>query len=270
MTPVLSRVTLASIALYPIKSARGTLLTEAHIERRGLRHDRRFMIVDEHSSFITQRTHPTLALVVPTIDGDTLRIDAPSMPTLRVPLELREGARRDVVVWKSTCAALSAGDEAARWLEGYLGAPYDLVFMPDATERKVNPEYARPGDVVSFADGYPVLIATTASLDDLNARMPSALLMNRFRPNLVITGTAAWDEDAWTHVTIGEVPMRIPKPCDRCLVTTVDQATGEKGDEPLRTLATFRKRDHKVYFGQNAIPDADGIVRVGDAVSITP
>ncbi len=227
------------------------------------------MIVDAEGRFVTQRTHAKLALVRVAIDGDAMRIDAPSMPELVVPLELADGSRRSVVVWKSTCDALSAGADAAAWLGDYLGAPSDLVFMPDTTERAINPDHARPGDMTSFADGYPILIATEESLANLNLRMASALPMNRFRPNVVVAGASAWDEDHWARVAIGRVHLRVPKPCDRCVVTTVDQETAEKGVEPLRTLATFRLREGKVYFGQNAIPDIEGIVRVGDAMEVT-
>ena len=257
-----------SLAIHPIKAARGIAVTEARVERRGLQHDRRWMVVDGEGRFVTQRTHARMALVRVTIDADTLRIDAPQMRELRVPLAPTEGAHRSVVVWKSTCDALSAGDEAATWFGEYLGAPSDLVFMPDSTERAVNPDFARADDVASFADAYPILIATEESLRDLNARMEHALPMNRFRPNVVVAGAPAWDEDTWTRVAIGAIPLRVPKPCDRCVVTTVDQETAAKGVEPLRTLATFRAREGKVYFGQNAIPDRDGIVRVGDVVTI--
>jgi uncharacterized protein YcbX len=180
-----------------------------------------------------------------------------------LPLHV-EGARRDVVVWKSTCAAISGGREAAEWASDYLGAPHDLVYMPDTTERAVNPDYGRAGDITSFADGYPILIAAQSSLDDLNARLESPLPMNRFRPNVVVGGTPAWEEDDWKAITIGAIPLRVVKPCDRCVVTTVDQASAERGVEPLRTLATFRAREGKVYFGMNMIPDELGTMRVGD------
>lgn len=257
-----------SIHVYPLKSARAVAVRDARVSRRGLVHDRRFMVVDDAGTFVTQRTMPRLALVAATIDGDALVLDAPAMATLRVPLE-PDGARRDVVVWKSTCAAVSAGDAARRWLSDFLGTPADLVFMPDSTERSVSLEYGRAGDVTSFADAFPVLIASMSSLDDLNRRMSAPLPMSRFRPNVVVRGAPPWDEDDWKTVTIGEVTMRVVKACDRCVVTTIDQATAEKGVEPLKTLATFRARAGKVYFAVNAIPDDEAIVRVGDEVTVT-
>ncbi len=224
--------------------------------------------MDGAGTFASQRTLPELARVTTAIEGDALRLDAPGMPPLRVPLELPGGARRDVVVWKSTCAALSAGPEAAGWLGAYLGAPHELVYMPDSTERAVDADYGRAGDVVSFADAFPVLIASTSSLDDLNAKLGSPVPMNRFRPSVVVRGAPAWDEDTWRVVAVGGATMRVVKTCGRCTVITVDQDTGQRGAEPLRTLATFRTQQGSVNFAVNAIPDGELTLRVGDAIEI--
>jgi uncharacterized protein YcbX len=261
-------VSISALRIHPIKAAAATSVATTEVTWRGLRDDRRWMFVDENGRFITQREDARLALVRPAIDGDALTVDAPKMPRLRVPRILEDGPRKDVVVWKSTCAAISGGREAAAWASEYLGAPSDLVCMPETTERAVSADYGRAGDVTSFADGFPILVASTSSLDDLNARMESPLPMDRFRPNVIVTGAPAWDEDVWTRVTFGAVPMRLVKGCDRCVVTTTDQTTGARGPEPLRTLATFRARDNKVYFAVNAIPDAIGALRVGDAVTV--
>ena len=140
--------------------------------------------------------------------------------------------------------------------------------MPADTIRPVNPAYGRPGDHVSFADGYPALLASEASLADLNSRLAAPVPMNRFRPNLVVDGTEAFAEDGWSRIRIGEVVFRVVKPCDRCVVTTIDQKTGKAGKEPLRTLSRYRKKDGKVYFAQNLIPDAPGTLRRGDPVEV--
>jgi uncharacterized protein YcbX len=261
-------ITVTTLRIHPIKGTAATHVASAEVTRRGLRDDRRWMFIDANARFVSQREHARLALVRPTIDGDVMTIEAPSMPPLRVPRTIEDGGRHDVVIWKSTCAAVSAGPEAAAWASAYLGAPSDLVHMPESTERAVNPDYGRAGDIASFADGYPILVASTSSLDDLNARMAAPLPMERFRPNVVVSGAPAWDEDAWTRVAIGGVPMRTVKGCDRCVVTTTDQRTAERGVEPLRTLATFRQRDNKVYFAVNAIPDALGELRVGDELTV--
>jgi uncharacterized protein YcbX len=141
--------------------------------------------------------------------------------------------------------------------------------MPDDVERAVSPDHSRPGDIVGFADGFPLLLATTASLEDLNARLTVPVPMNRFRPNVVVEGCSPWEEDGWTQVTVGQVPFRVAKPCGRCVIITTDQRTGERGVEPLRTLATFRQKDGKVNFAQNCVPDADGVLAVGDELRVT-
>jgi uncharacterized protein YcbX len=256
--------------VYPVKGCRGIALGRAHVEARGIRHDRRWMFVDADGVFITQRTQHALALVDVTIEGNELALAAPSKgaPTLRVPLRPEGGARRAVTVWNDSVEALDAGAEASRWITELLGEPSSLVHMPDESRRAVKPAYARAGDIVGFADAFPLLLATTASLDDLNARMDRPLPMNRFRPNVVVGGCAPWEEDAWTRVRVGALELRTPKACDRCVVTTIDQQTAERGVEPLRTMAKFRRRDNDVYFAVNAVPDEAGEIAVGDAVTV--
>jgi uncharacterized protein YcbX len=256
--------------VYPVKSCRGIALDRAVLERRGIRHDRRWMIVDADGVFVTQRTEPRLACVEVAID-DALVLRGPHAPPLRVALEPPpDAARRRVRVWRDQVNAIDCGPEAAAWLSAWLGAPVSLVFMPDGVERAVDPKRARPGDIVGFADAFPLLIASTASLDDLNARLDTPVPMDRFRPSVVVGGCAPWAEDGWTRVRIGNVPVRILKPCDRCVVTTTDQRTGQRGVEPLRTLATFRKRGNDVLFAQNAVHDAPGTLAVGDPVIVLP
>jgi uncharacterized protein len=256
--------------IYPVKSCRGIALVRAEVEPRGLLHDRRWMIVDEEGIMVTQRTEPRLAQVEVTVDPEreALFLSAPGPGMLRLPVAPREGARVRVRVWRSEVEALDAGDEASRWATRLLGASASIVFMADPAARAVKAEHGREGDVVSFADGFPMLVVNTASLDDLNARLERPVPMNRFRPNVVVDGFAAWAEDSWRRARIGEIPVRLPKACDRCVVTTTDQQTGDRGIEPLRTLATFRKTGGKVYFGINAIPDARGAIAVGDPFTV--
>jgi uncharacterized protein YcbX len=259
-----------ALHVYPVKGSRGIALARAQVEARGIRHDRRWMFVGEDGVFLSQRTVHELALVDVAIEGDALVLAAPAkdMPPLRLPLRPREGARRSVTVWSDTVEAIDGGPAAAAWATALVGAPASLVHMPDGTRRAVKPAYARPGDVVGFADAFPLLLATTASLDDLNARMERPLPMNRFRPNVVLGGCMAWEEDRWTRVRVGALELRVPKACDRCVVTTVDQATAERGVEPLRTMASFRRRDDAVWFAVNAIPDGPGEIAVGDALTV--
>jgi uncharacterized protein YcbX len=270
-------ITVTGLFVYPVKSCRGIALSSAPLEPRGLRHDRRLMIVDEGGGFLTQRVEPRLALVETAIEGapgPALALTAPGMRGLHLPLDRGSaetgsaGARRRVTVWRDEVDAVDCGDEAAAWISEWLGKRASIVRMPDDVERAVNPKYARPGDVVGFADGYPVLLASTASLDDVNGRLADPIGMSRFRPNVVVTGAASWAEDGWTRIRVGAAVLRVVKPCDRCTVTTVDPTTAERGVEPLRTLATFRKKDNDVLFAQNCIPDALGTIAIGDPVDV--
>jgi hypothetical protein len=260
-----------ALFVYPVKSCRGIALDRAEVEARGLRHDRRWMVVDGAGTFVTQRTEPRLTQIEVAIDEKrvALVLSAPGQRALRLALAPHEGASVPVRVWRDDVEALHAGEEAVRWVSALLGAPASIVFMPDTVERPVRSDFARAGDHVSFADAFPLLVTTTDSLDDLNARLDRPLPMNRFRPNVVVGGCPPWEEDEWQRARIGAVPLRLPKGCDRCVVTTTDQLTGERGVEPLRTMATFRKRtDSKVYFGVNAVPDASGVIAVGDRVTV--
>ncbi len=252
---------LTSIHIHPIKGARGTSVRECAVEARGLRHDRRFMVVDRDGVAITQRQNPRLALVAPTLADDALVVG-----DVRVPL-VPEGPRRDVVVWESTVTAVEASGDASALIGEIIGEHAMLVFMPDDAGRKVKETYAR--DVlVSFADAFPFLLATESSLAELNRHLEVPLPMNRFRPNLVIDGEEPWAEDGWARLRIGALEFDMPKGCDRCVVTTINQSTAESGREPLATLARLRKRGEKVWFGENLVHHAIGVLRVGDAVTV--
>ncbi len=259
---------LAGLGLHPLKSARGLRAPTAEAGPTGLRHDRRWMIVDADGRFVSQREDPRLGRIVPAIDGGHLRLAAPGTPELTLPLEVRDGPARTVTVWGDRVEALGCGDDADAWLAALLGPEHRLVAMPDDAIRPVDPDYAEAGDRVSFADGFPYLLTTTASLDELNRRAGTGLTMERFRPNLVVADTEPFEEDRWRRIRVGEVVFRVAKPCARCVVTTLDPDTQEAGVEPLRTLASFRARDGKVLFGENLLPDGSGTLRVGDPVEV--
>lgn len=267
-------VTLAAIHIYPVKGCHGLAPASAWAGRRGADGDRRWMIVDASGRFLSQRTRPTLAVIAPESTSTALRLNAPGLPPLAVPLGPDGGPRRpspptSVVVWKDTVLARDAGDEAATWLSARLGETARLVFMPEDACRPVDPDFAGPREVVSFADAFPYLLISEASLADLNARLPRPLPMGRFRPNLVVAGCAPYAEDSWRMIRIGEAAFQIVKPCARCAVTTVDQETGAPdGPEPLRTLATYRRLGDGVVFGQNLLATSPGRIRVGDAVEL--
>lgn len=259
---------LVSLHIHPLKGARGIQVASATVEPRGLRHDRRFMLVDARGGFVSQRSHPRLALVETALVDASLRLALPCGDHLEVPLA-PEGPRREVEVWGDGVTAVRVEGEASALLSGFLGDELELVCMPEDVRRPVDPAYAREGDHLSFADGFPILLASLESLADLNARLEEPVPMDRFRPNLVVEGGQAYAEDTHERVRVGALHFRMPKPCSRCQVTTVDQSTGElSGPEPLRTLASYRGEGRRVYFGQNLIPDGTGSLSVGDEVEL--
>ncbi len=261
-------VHLSGLYVYPIKSAGGISLEASEVDERGLRHDRRWMLVDEAGRFMTQRRTPRMALIGVRIEPDLLVVDAPDMPSLEIPLEPPQGRPRLTQVWNDLVEVLAVGDEAAHWFSEFLGVRCRLVYLPDESVRPVDPDYGRTGDRVGLADGFPFLLTSEASLADLNARLESPLPLNRFRPNLVVRGSGAFAEDGWSLLSVGEITFRVAKPCARCVITTVDQGTATTGKEPLRTLARFRRAGEGVLFGQNLIHDNKGTLRVGDPVDV--
>ena len=266
-------IAVSGIFIYPVKALGGISLTESLVTPRGLKNDRRFLVVDANDEFVTQREHPKMATVWVEIESDTITFSAPDIDSVSFPAEPHEAPTRVVRVWASHVAAQAVSVAADQWLSDYLGFDARLVYMPDSSERTVNPDYGKRGDIVSFADGYPLLIASEASLADLNVRIignsGAAIPMNRFRPNVVIKGGDAFAEDRLGEVRIGEAIFRAVKPCLRCQVTTTDQASGEvRGPEPLQTLATYRDTPNGVMFGMNLIPVNHSRVRVGDAVTL--
>lgn len=264
--------TIQSLHVYPVKGLKGIDLEAARCTDRGLEHDRRFMVVDPGGVFLTQRSHPKMATVWTDIAGDALELAAPGMDTIEVPLRPTGPASLRVQVWRSLCEAVHVSRAADEWLTRYLGLGCRLVYMPDASERFSNADYAGEGRRVGFADGYAYLMVGAASLEDLNRRMAAkgapALPMNRFRPNIVVAGAAPYAEDTWGEVRVGSALLRAAKPCGRCEVTTTDQTTGDvRGPEPLATLATYRESsEFGVMFGMNYVTVTPGGIAVGDTV----
>lgn len=259
---------LRSIHIYPIKATRGLDLDEAAVEARGLAHDRRWMLVDEAGVFLTQREHARLALISAQVGPGHLLVQAPSMKPLTVPIPNHDARRLPVQIWKNTVIAAEAAPTAHAWFSRYLDSPCRLVYMDEAAVRPVDPAYDTGGAEVSFADGYPLLLTSEASLADLNARLDTPVPMTRFRPNLVVSGFEAFAEDGWSRLRVGAVSFHVVKPCERCVVPTIDQQTAVQGKEPLRTLNRFRKQGGKVLFGENLIAEGPGVVRVGDPVEV--
>jgi MOSC domain-containing protein len=264
---------LASLHVYPVKGCRAVDLGQAVVEPWGLAGDRRWLIVDADCQFMTQRKHPALARVVITPGpGADITASSHGYHPLRVAAPDESAELLKVTVWRSTVLAASAGPEADAWFSDYLGQPVRLVYLDDPTRRAVDPAYGADGDTVSFADGYPLLLTSTESLVQLNEWLKAAghqpVPMNRFRPNVVVSGYQPWDEDRWRRIRIGSVWFRVAKPCGRCVVTTTDQATGERGSQPLKMLAARRRFGQNLVFGQNLIPDSPGHIRLGDPIEV--
>lgn len=268
---------LAALYVYPVKSLAGLSRAEAFVEPWGLAGDRRWMLTDADGIQLTQRDHPQLALVSvePLPDGGIV-LHAPGMPPAHTPVPPPSTGTRAVTLFRTKVEVVPAVGEVGDWFSAYLGTPAQLVHLDDpAVRRPVNPDFSRPGDMVSFADGYPLLLTTVSSLDALNSLIAQGdhfdegpLPMNRFRPSVVVAGTAPWAEDDWRRVRIGEVTFRVTRPCGRCVITTTDQTTGERGKEPLRTLARHRRFGDQLVFGQNLIPERTGRVRSGDSFEV--
>lgn len=260
-------MSLAGIRIYPLKSGGGIELTEAELTPTGLRHDRRWMLVDEQGRFLSQRELPQMARLnvklttrlIFSCDGQNLALPLPPYTDMpEIP----------VTVWRSTVPAQLFGPDVNHWFTQLLGRPCRLVYMPDNTRRETNPEFA-PGQQVSFADGYPYLLCNLASLRDLNQRLEAKgqppVSMDRFRPNLIVEHDTPFAEDHWQQISLGEQGFKVVKPCERCVIITTDQVTAKVGKEPLTTLASFHKLDGKVIFGQNLVAFShSGSLKIGD------
>jgi uncharacterized protein len=270
---------LSGIYIYPVKSLRGISLSMANVDDLGFVGDRRFLVVDADGRFLTQRALPEMALITTMLAADTLTLSAAAAGSVSVARSADSAAPlRSVSVWRSEgLLAEDCGDSAAAWLSDFLSMKCRLVRIGEKFRRPIlKPDVAGPGDIVSFADSFPFLVISEATLADLNVRLAAqdhaALPMNRFRPNLVVAGCSAFAEDSWARFRIGEVIFRIGGACTRCVVTTTDQESARRGQEPLRTLATYRRDPNEptdVLFGQNVLHETKtGVVRVGDEVGI--
>lgn len=261
-------VMLSALYVYPIKSCRGIELKEASVTESGIEHDRSWLLVDEAGKALTQRDYPCLSLVQPEIvDRETLRIECKDKSPLMIR-RVSRGAEIEVTVWNDKCRAVVQSQEASQWFSTILGRECRLVTMADDFVRPVDPKYAGAGKQVGFADGFPFLAISESSLEDLNSKLEVAVPMNRFRPNLVFSGTEPFAEDLWKEIRIGGLSFYVVKPCARCVMTTIDQEFAVLSKEPLRTLSNYRKNGNKILFGQNLTHAGTGIIRVGDRVEI--
>jgi uncharacterized protein YcbX len=266
---IMNDIRVMALYYYPLKSCRGTKIDLAPIDKRGIKYDRAFMVTDAGGNFQTQRKHPKMSLIRPVLNEKNLTLSAPDMPELTIA-HRANGPALEVSVWQDRCLAVDQGEQVSQWLSKFLGFECRLVRMRDNSERLVNQHYRyQDKDQIAFADGFPFLLIAEESLTDLNKRLAIPLPMDRFRPNIVVKGSLPYAEDSWRQIRIGSLPFTVAKPCERCIITTINQATGTRHKEPLMTLNTYRKnKNGKVEFGQNLIHHQQGEIRVGDRIEV--
>lgn len=257
--------TISGLFIYPIKSLGGIEMESAQLTDRGFQYDRRWMLIDYSGRFLTQREHPVMALLQVKLESHVLRVFHKKDPGayIQIPLEQQDGEQVSVTVWEDTMPAHLAGPNFDTWFSQQLKMPCRLVYMPDFCRREVDPDYAHNKEITSFSDAYPLLLIGQASLDDLNTRLAVPVPMNRFRPNMVVEGWEPYEEDTIRKFSIGDVAFEAVKPCARCVLTTINQDTAEKGKDPLKTLASYRSRNNKVLFGQNLLYNGKGYLQKG-------
>jgi len=259
---------LSEIYVYPVKSLAGFSVQQWPVAKTGLRYDRQWMLVDQQGLFLSQRRLPKMALIKTRIADNQLWLSAADKTQIGIALEPVGGEDISVSIWDDQCIAKTVSDSVDAWLSDFLQHPCRLVYHPQDRIRTVDPDYATEQDQTAFSDGFPFLIVSDASLQAFNQAANLDLSMQRFRPNLVVSACQAYAEDYWRNISINQINFRLPKPCSRCSVPTIDPETGDVGKEPLTTLNRLRKKDNKVYFGQNALHDGTGLLNVGARVEI--
>ena len=263
----MTHMTLTEINIYPVKSFAGISLDSAQLDRFGPCGDRRWALVDDKGVAITQRDDPRLALIKTQLSGDTLILRL-GEESIEIPLPGKDAQTCQLRVWADQVSAVDAGQEAATWLSESLHRKCRLAYIPDDSTRLVDDNYASAGETLGFADAFPILLISQASLDDLNSRLEIAVPMNRFRPNLVVSGCEPFAEDSWRRIRVGDVEFDLVKPCDRCVVPSIDQNTAERDTQINRVLASYRRRDGKIYFGQNLLYRKMGKLQLSSPVEV--
>ena len=263
----MSSIEISQLLIYPAKSMGHLSLNASDVDRFGLHNDRRWMLVDRDGVYISQRKQPRMCLIKSSLEGDQLMLETAEIGSISVAKASSKKTVK-VKVWGDECIAHDCGDHAADWLSGFLKIDCRLVYFPDNENRLMDQNYAKPEEYTAFSDGFPFLLISQASLDDLNGRLDVPVAMTRFRPNLVVSGCEAFAEDGWQQIKVGGLILRVVKPCSRCVIPNIDTATGEKGAEPIKTLSQYRKRDNKVFFGQNVIANSTGRLEVGMKIEL--
>jgi uncharacterized protein YcbX len=264
-------IKIASLHIYPIKSLGGISLQETRVTSRGLAYDRRWVLVDENNRFVSQREYANMALLQPSMDKSLMKITDRSGIQESLSFDLAEPKTEPemVTVWDDTMPAKPVSTSADEWFSRFMQMPVRLMYMHEDSFRQADQRYAiTENDKVSFADGYPILIISEASMAQLNAKLDKALQVGRFRANIIVSGTDAHEEDSWREIQTAQQTLYGVKPCARCVMTTIDPQTAQSGTEPLKTLSTYRFIDNKILFGENFIPKEDGVLQVGDEIKV--
>jgi len=260
---------ISQLFIYPVKSLGGIALSNALVTNRGLQYDRRWMLVDENNQFLSQRKFPQMAHFKLALLSDGLEVThKPTSAKLIIPYVPQTNERMSVIIWDDVCTGTCVNIDHDEWFSERLAFKCRLVYMDDDSIRPVDPKYAGPEDMTSFADAYPMLLISEASLNDLNNKLSIAVGMERFRPNIVIKGTEPYIEDKMFEFEIAGINFFGVKPCARCVMIGVDQETAVTSSEPLKTLSGYRKSNNKIYFGQNLIHNGKGLINIGDELNI--
>jgi len=257
----------SDLYIYPIKSLRGIKVNHAEVTDRGFKHDRRWMLVDDNNRFISQREVARMALLKVAIEDDGLKVSF-NETSVTIPFRVENKVFVQVTIWDDSCKAQLIDTTIDQWFTDVLGKRCRLVYMPDKSLRETDPKYTPDGYITSFADAYPFLLISQASLNNLNSRMDIELHMDRFRPNIVIEGSSPYQEDTMNQLAINGVNFSGVKLCARCNIPTIDQQTAKAGKEPSKTMAKYRLKNNKIYFGQNLISSGTGLISIGDNVDV--
>ena len=261
----------SGLYIYPVKSLGGIPVNSAEVTSRGLQHDRRMMLTDSNNCFLTQREYAQMALLQTSLASNGIIVEHKKKPIdpLFVPWQPTTRETTAVTVWDDVCDAVLYDASINDWFSKVLDISCRLVFMDDSSIRYVDRRYASNNEITSFADDYPMLLIGDASLEDLNTRLETPIPMNRFRPNIVFSGGAPFQEDRLQQFSINGIGFSGVKPCARCIITTTDQENAVRSKEPLKTLATYRTRNNKILFGQNLVHSGTGTISVGDTINVS-
>lgn len=262
-------VTIHSLHIYPVKSCQGIQLESAELVDTGFKYDRHWMVVDKQGQFLSQRQFPAMALIQTRLTPLTLVLNTARSNPLIIPLTDKTDGFTSVRIWNDSCRAAIVSNDASQWFSDFLETPCDLVFLPQTEKRHVDPHYAKTSQTVGFADGFPLLVLSRASIDALNNHLTEKVSIDRFRANIIIDGCEPHAEDEWSQISVSDIEIQLVKACSRCVIPSINQQTAEKHSTLLKTLASYRRRrDSRIYIGQNGLHRSNGTISRGQLVTI--